>query len=148
MTTKTVILTEGQMEKYLTQRGADIFESSEERLIDSVKLAEEATTHGFESYMLEGVGKYQDQLLFIKEVDYFQLGKELDEKGQGNPLYHVWGRMGMSGYLTQEDVDRFNNREVFLNDLIEQGLFVFDGDTYFPDVYEGNEIIDYPEANL
>ena len=139
---KTIRLTESEMAQYLTQRNIDIFSTEDDTVINYENLKIQAKKFGFELYTLSGVGGHDQTHLFIKEMDYRAM------QNNEHTYYTVWGRMGMSGYLTQQEVDMLNEHPAVLNDLIKQGAFTFDGETYFPDALDENKIIDYLEINL
>ena len=71
--------------------------------------------------------------------------QDIKETPDGEKLYRVWARVGMTGYLTKEELKIINrnNKEPSdfeeLNDIFERAFFR-DGNTYFPEEDEGNKI--------
>lgn len=154
--TSTIKLTQNEMEVYLSQRDYDIVRA-DASTIDPDKVITEAQKLGFSAYKLSGDGNYADAFMFIKEINHWDIKRTISDNGpnigqgqneHGEPVHFVWGRMGMSGYLTQKEVDVLNNSPRHLSDFIKQGVFHFDGDTYFPDALKENEIIDCMETSL
>lgn len=154
---ETIKLTQKEMEIYLSQRDYDIVKTDDPSTIDSDKVIKEAEKRGFSAYRLTGDGKHADSFMFIKEMDYWKIKDTVKddgpEQGQGQnelgePIHFVWGRMGMSGYLTQKEVELLNNHPGTLLNFVKQGVFDFDGDTYFPDASEENGIINYLDIDL
>jgi len=145
---ETIKLTQNEMEVYLSQRDYDIVRA-DASTIDPDKVIAEAQKLGFSAYKLSGDGDYDASFMFIKELkhgDVTDIGQGQNEHGE--TIHYVWGRMGMSGYLTQKEVNLLNNSPHTLSDLIKQGVFVLDGDTYFPDAIEENAVINYMETSL